>query len=112
MAHRRNAPEDLEERTFFGRLEGIISFELPALPTLGTNSMETFVLAAVRTCKIISNQARLPVNVMLYSQMGNLDLMDLTTVQCAVGHAHVDSMWAIIDRTGSLNRAWYNEDNE
>jgi hypothetical protein len=107
-----NAPEILETRSFFGCLEHVLSFELPALPALHLQSPEPFVLVAVRTCNTNTITPVLGFDLHCYSKMGGLGLVDLTTVQCGIGRVRAGNTWTIIDRTGSLQRAWYSEEED
>jgi hypothetical protein len=107
-----DAPEQLEERSFYGHLEDIISFVLPASRSLGMTADHHFVIAGIRTCSINTDSAELPVQVQYFSQLGALNFVNISTVQCVIGRVQIGRIWAIIDRTGSLQRAWYNEDDD
>lgn len=98
-------------RSFFGSLDCVLSLELPASAALKLRAAKTFVLVGVCTCTT-STVAPVPdVEIHYYSEMRALNLVDLTTVQCAIGRVHAGNVWAIIDRTGACERAWYAEDD-
>jgi hypothetical protein len=42
--------------------------------------------------------------------MGQLDVVDITCVQCLVGQMKDGNMWAILDRSGVLARAVHVEE--
>jgi hypothetical protein len=69
-------------------------------------------MAGIRTCNILPDDTELPTQVPYFAQLGALNFVNITTVQCVIGRVRVDRIWAIIDRTGSLCRAWYNEDED
>ena len=53
------------------------------------------------------------VDIHLYTQMGTLDIIDITSVQALVGRVKSQvsgGAWAIIDRSGALARAIYEEE--
>jgi hypothetical protein len=103
-------------QTFFGRLENILSFELPASAVLGLDQPQYVVFAVVKTCRLAQfedenrESGELPIDIHYYSTWGSLDVVDLTTLQCVIGRIQIGKLTAIIDRTGLLERAWYNED--
>jgi hypothetical protein len=52
----------------------------------------------------------MPVDIDFFRHFKGEDFLDLGTVQCVIGRVRTRNAWAIIDRTGTLNRAWYNSD--
>jgi hypothetical protein len=105
-----NAPEDLVIQKFFGRLERVFSFSLPPTLRLPRDMSPHVVFLAIRTCEDLPSPA-VSVDITYYRNLTSLDILDLTTAQCVIGRVEVAGRWAIIDRTGSLQRSWYNEDD-
>jgi len=110
-AHTRRRKPLFELRTFYGQLEHLYVIEftqadanvIPQVP---------IILAAIRNCKIRdpgpSDLEGLDIH--LYSTMGGLDVIDVTSIQALVGHVEftVDGGgWALIDRSSSLARAMW-----
>ena len=78
----------------------IPSFDIPAA---------TILFAIIRSCKVTSKHPTLDIH--YYSELGPLEVVDMTTVQCVVGRVFDRGSWAIVDRSGCLNRAVYIEDD-
>lgn len=101
--NRRMAPK-FEVRPFFGRMENILVVRLPATPELALDTVSTLILAGIRQCEIdATNSMGMP----LYSKTGRFEVVDITCVQCLVGRIQNDKKWAIIDRSGGLQRSYY-----
>jgi hypothetical protein len=109
---RRHAPEDLVEQTFFSSLQHVLSLELPASRDLNLSRPLPLVFVAVRTCITSTFSPVANYDIHYYLRLGGLNLVDLKTVQCLIGRVQVNNSFTILDRTGSLQRAWYNEDND
>jgi hypothetical protein len=105
-----DAPEDLEERTFFGQLNYVLTFTIPPSRALGVDHDLHIAFAVIKTCKILPDPADLPLVMDCYKSIRGEDIVDIGTVQCVVGRVRSRGAYFIIDRTGTLNRAWYNED--
>jgi hypothetical protein len=109
---RPHAPEDLVEQSFFGSLQHVLSLELPASRELNLSRPLPLVFVAVRTCITSTFSPVANYDIHYYSRLGGLNLVDLKTVQCLIGRVQVNNSFTILDRTGSLQRAWYNEDDD
>jgi hypothetical protein len=105
-----DAPEELEERTFFGQLMYVLTFTIPPSRALGVDNDLHIAFAVIKTCNILPNQDELPLVMDCYKSIRGEDIVDLGTVQCVVGRVRSRGAFFIIDRTGTLNRAWYNDD--
>lgn len=104
-----------ELQTFYGQLEAIYSmrFSDDAAIKLLKLDYDLVVLAAVCVCKLLNSQPTdlECLDIHLYTDMGSLDVVDITTIQALVGRIKDDNnTWAIVDRSGSLSRA-VGEDN-
>lgn len=70
-------------------------------------------LVAICNCKLTTDDPQLArLDIHLYSQMGTLDIIDVTSVLALVGRLGVKSQvsggaWAIVDRSGTLAHAIY-----
>jgi hypothetical protein len=102
--NRRLAPK-FEVQTFSGQLENILVVRLPATPQLALDTGSTLILAGIRQCVNAINSMGL-----FYSKMGRFEVVDMTCVQCLVGRVENDKRWAIIDRSGELQRSFYAAD--
>ncbi len=66
----------------------------------------SIILGAIRNCAVTQSHPRLDCH--YYSQYGELSVVDLQCIQCAVGRVptgRAGEQWGIIDRSGSLARA-------
>jgi len=103
-------------QTFYGQLQNIfvIPIDTPeACRDLGLLNASTIILAAIRTCNLDAVDPQLQgLDIRYYSSEGALDVVDITSVQCLVGRIRDRNKWAIIDRSGTLARAVYIEDND
>ena len=98
----RNRAQEMQLETFFGQLQHLFVIRLPPSHELGLLTATTHLLAAIRNCvtKPIGS-----LDMHHYSQMGRLDVVDITCVQCLVGRVKDATGWVVIDRSGSLARA-------
>jgi hypothetical protein len=105
----RNRPENLVLTKFFGCLERVFSFKIPAKTFPDQPHSLYLVFVQIQSCHGESERYR-GMDLAYYRNLGAHEILDLTTVQCVIGRVHVDNRWLIIDRTGALRRSWYNED--
>lgn len=117
---KRRLPE-YELETFYGRLEHIFLIKLPPqsswpLNNIYSSSNEEVVLAAIRNCKLDTTPAELrKLDIHLYTHDGSLDFIDITSIQALVGRIpcpRAGSKWAIVDRSGTLARAIFNNEDD
>ena len=110
QARRRPA---YELQTFYGQLQHIYVIQFPtACQNLGLDQPTGIVLASIRTCILDSPVPQLEcLDIKYYSMEGAVHVVDITSLQCLVGRIRDRNRWAIIDRSGSLARAFYVEDN-
>ncbi|KAH7904628.1 hypothetical protein BJ138DRAFT_1018871 [Hygrophoropsis aurantiaca] len=114
-ARQRNALPVFEKRTFYGCLKHIFAVHVPPHPALRAESPSTVFLAAILPCQLdISPQAsRLQsLDIHFYKNVSaTLDVVDIVCVQCLVGRIPLEDgrSWAIIDRSGNLARAVFDE---
>ncbi|RDB22210.1 hypothetical protein Hypma_010657 [Hypsizygus marmoreus] len=109
-AHRRQKPK-FELETFYGQLQHILVVRFPSeesrvalrLPL----EQDTFIFAAIRACVLDGDTQLKDLDIHFYSAVGNLDVVDITSIQCLVGRVkdREPNTWGIIDRSGSLARA-------
>lgn len=119
-ARRRNAQTDFQLDTFYGQIEHLYLIEVPAVAYADfgiTNTLEaTIIFAAVRTCELVDDEIDgdllKDLDFHFYSKHGALHVIDVTSIQCLVGRVKDGKGWAIIDRSGSLARALYLDDDE
>ncbi|KAG6848511.1 hypothetical protein H0H93_016416 [Arthromyces matolae] len=104
-------PMKFELRTFYGQLEHIFVIEIEdqtarqelRLPP----EQSTLIFAAIRTCLLDKDAQLESLDIHFYSKTGQLDVVDITSVQCLVGRIRDKEprTWAVIDRSGGLARA-------
>ncbi|KAF5315316.1 hypothetical protein D9619_007521 [Psilocybe cf. subviscida] len=106
-----------ELKTFYGQLEAIYSVQFSDAAAIELLQLDhdLVVLVAIRVCKLLNSQPvdleRLDIH--LYSEMGSLDVVDITTVQALVGRVKDDNnTWGLVDRSGSLSRAIGEDEDE
>lgn len=107
--------EEFQLQTFYGQLEHIYWVNFPGpCAELGNDEPTTYILAAIRNCVLESDDRELTgLDIHFISRMGNLDVIDITSVQALVGRVQdMSGDWAIIDRSGVLARAeWKGEED-
>jgi hypothetical protein len=112
---KKRRPEYVLE-TFYGRLEHIFVIKLrpECLNNTHFSTNEPIILAAIRSCKLETTPAELEtLDIHLYSQEGSLDFIDVTSIQALVGRvpcSNTGPKWAVVDRSGALARAVFNND--
>ncbi|KAL1680192.1 hypothetical protein EV122DRAFT_208322 [Schizophyllum commune] len=109
--HARRKPIELESGTFYGQLRCLYLVKFPsdaAAAAVGVDSGNEVVIAAIRRCKVETAHARL--DIQYYKREGELDFVDVKTVQALVGRIYDIDRWAIIDRSGDLARAVFAEE--
>ncbi len=103
-------------QTFYGQLQHlfVINFNTATCITLNLDDdSKTVILAAVRTCDIdVNNTAAEGLDIHYYSRTGGLHFVDATNVRCLVGRVKDGRRWAIMDRSGSLARGVYVDDDD
>ena len=102
---------DLELRTFYGRLQNIIVICFTKSHSLGITKSKTIFLAAIQAC-VEPTAALNGLDLHYYSKMGRVEIVDMTCVQCVVGRVkdpNTNNGWVVVDRSGSLARAVFNE---
>ena len=72
---------------------------------LGTSDSKTVILAEIQACKIIAKHAALDIH--YYKDFMTPSVFDITCIQCLVGWIQIGQIWAIIDCSGPLARAYY-----
>jgi hypothetical protein len=108
-ARSRNRRPEYQTETFFGQLQHIFVVPVPLSNDLGLTEPTTALLAAIRACEITG---RNDLDMHYYKELGRLDVVDMTCVQCLVGRVIDGKFWAVFDRSGSLARAIYVEEPE
>ena len=95
----------------YGRLQYIFAFELPAIENVtGIPEPKTMFLAGITQCKITRKHRQLDINY-YETESKSVDILDIACVQCLVGRVKSEgSTWAIIDRSGALARAVWDEE--
>ncbi|KAH8799215.1 hypothetical protein DL96DRAFT_1780813, partial [Flagelloscypha sp. PMI_526] len=104
----RNREESLALRTEYGQLSHLFSVTFPsAIPEIHIAEPTTFIYAAIRPCKLLPPDPLLDgLDIHLYNQFHtHLSYIDVQNIQCLVGRVPDGQNWAIIDRSGSMNRA-------
>ncbi|KAG1906659.1 uncharacterized protein F5891DRAFT_941884 [Suillus fuscotomentosus] len=113
FARQHHMPPAYEKQTFYGRLEHIFVIRIPHTPALKVDGPTTIFLAALSTCKLESTPSSLSaLDIHFYSSLNDtLDIVDIVCLQCLVGRVPMDGgrQWAIIDRSGNLARAVFED---
>jgi len=82
---------------FFGQLKRLLVLELPAAPQLQLANLTTTILAVIQS--VIPT---LENNIYYYKELGVIEVVDLTTVECVVGRIWDQGRWAIVDRSNNI----------
>ncbi|KAF9058462.1 hypothetical protein BDP27DRAFT_1241042, partial [Rhodocollybia butyracea] len=103
---RRRVQPVYQKQSFYGQLQHILVVTLPAAEELGLNSQTTFVLAAIHRCQVQGTSHN---GAAYYEQMGALEVVDMSAVQCLIGRIEAvnDMRKFVIDRTGTLQSSYY-----
>ncbi|KAG2144560.1 hypothetical protein DEU56DRAFT_732604 [Suillus clintonianus] len=112
-AHQCNLPPTYEKQTFYGRLHHIFVVHIPFTLALKVDGPTTIFLTALSTCKLKPTPSSLSsLDIHFYSNLNDaLDIVDIVCLQCLVGRMPIDGgrQWAIIDRSGNLARAVFED---
>jgi hypothetical protein len=94
--HARNHRKtpDFELQNFFGQLRRSLLLELPSAPRLNLDEPTTVILALIREVK-----ATLRDGIYYYKEFGVEEVVDMKTVQCAIGRVQDRAEWAVVDRS-------------
>ena len=78
------------------------------------SNLRNLFLAAICNCKLTTDDPQLvKLNIHLYTQMGTPDIINITSIQALIGRVKSQvsgGTWAIIDRSGTLACAIYEEE--
>ncbi|KAF5329111.1 hypothetical protein D9758_017948 [Tetrapyrgos nigripes] len=103
--NRRQAPV-YELQTFYSQLQNIFAVTFPAVPELNHPKDEMYFLAGIQVCEGMTKKNGL--GMPYYKKLGRYEVVDMTCVQCLIGRVKApDGDWAIIDRSGTIQRAVY-----
>ncbi|KAH9847274.1 hypothetical protein C2E23DRAFT_742220 [Lenzites betulinus] len=108
-ARHRNLPIVLQPKTLYGQLQRIFEIQLSPLSPQDAAAPSPIILAAIHVCDIQRSNNNLDIH--YYTRMGRVDYVDITTIQCVVGRIKDRGQFAIIDRSGTLSRAIYLNDD-
>ena len=101
-AHQRNRPANHVHVNFYGRVETFFSVPLPAIAELELDKPFKVVVAAIRKAK---TSLKTPLRIPYYSEMGGMEIVDISVIKCLVGRIEDRGEWAIVDRTAGLAQA-------
>jgi hypothetical protein len=105
---------EYELQTFYGQLQHIYVIHFAtASNDLGLDNATTIILAAIRACVLDNIDPQLRrLDIRHYSTEGAMHVVDITSVQCLVSRIRDRNKWAIVDRSGSLARGLYIENDD
>jgi hypothetical protein len=115
FARQKHHKPKFKLQTFYGQLQHLFVINFSAATRLELNLDDdsmTVILAAIRTCDLDDDEATAGLDFHYYSRTGALHFVDATSIQCLVGRIKDGSKWAIVDRSGSLARAVYVDEDE
>ncbi len=115
FAHMKRRKPIYKPQTFYGQLQHIYVVKFSdTCSDARVEPKKPVFLVAIRNCKLETDDTELAkLDIHLYTHTGTLDVVDITSVQALVGRVKVQvsgSGWAIIDRSGALARATYEEE--
>jgi len=94
---------------FFGQLLYIVVISIPGSNELETKEPESLCLAVIQQVKAILPNAHGIPPILFYLQTGALDLANIKSIQCVVGHVEDRGKWGLVDRSGPLAHAVFTE---
>ncbi|KAG6805546.1 hypothetical protein H0H92_014986 [Tricholoma furcatifolium] len=110
-ARRHRVNPDFELKTFYGQLQHIFVVRFHSEEAKEAFKLEpdqdSLILAVIRSCVLDNDEQLRELDIHFYSRMGQLDVIDITSIQCLVGRVKdkEPNTWGLIDRSGSLARA-------
>lgn len=110
FARQKNRPPQYSLETFFGQLQHLFSIRFDDGHDLGFDGPTTIILAAIRNCVLEQQIYPNGLDMHPYSRTGALHIVNVKNIQCLVGRVLDRGQWTIIDRSGSL--AWAVFDDE
>ena len=108
----------MRQKTLYGQLQRLLVIKLlqptPLPLPLRDDPPSHIVLAFIQNCKIddTTNPISGSLDIHHCTQMGALDVVDINTIDCVVGRVKDRGRFSIIDRSGSLSRSFYGEDDD
>ena len=107
VAHLPRQPPNFKPQNFYGQLLCAVVLNVPPSARLDLDAPTTLILAVIHLVTI----THIRDNVAYYTNMGPVEAVDLTVVQCLVGRVHVRDRneWAIVDRSGSEARCVFTD---
>jgi len=96
-AHQQRRTPEFRPQLFFGQLKWLLVLELLAAPQLQLTNLTTIILAVIQSVK-----QTLENNIYYYKEVGVIEAVDLTTVDCVVGRIWDQGRWAIVDQSDSI----------
>ncbi|KAF8605879.1 hypothetical protein BDV93DRAFT_437887 [Ceratobasidium sp. AG-I] len=104
LAHRRNAPEDLVRKSHYGQVQYIFKLRLPPkVPGNPGNKSRKLLLALILEAP---TEVASTYEYEVVSYKGGLskgEVVDASTIQCAVGRVFDRDSWWIIDRAADIS---------
>jgi hypothetical protein len=113
-ARQRRRSSEYVLQTFYGQLQHLFTIHFNTIcPELDLDAPTTIILAAIRTCVLDDDESALNgLDIHRYSKDGVLHFLDIKNVQCLVGCVRDGNRWAIVDRSDTLARALYKNDDD
>ena len=107
-AHRRNAPEDLVQKSHYGQLQYLFKLRLPPkIPGNPSNKSRKLLLALVYEAPT-DVQSTYDYEVISYGgELSKGEVVDASTIQCVVGRVLDRGSWWIIDRSSQIGHPDY-----
>ncbi|KAF8874341.1 hypothetical protein BD779DRAFT_1476550 [Infundibulicybe gibba] len=100
----RNRPVDFEKRSYYGQVIHFLVLSLPSTcpfvpadPTCTAGRPSSLILAAITPIKPMTQSAnglRMP----SYTELGPIEVVDASTIDCVVGRVKDRHTWTIIER--------------
>jgi len=101
--------------THFGKLEHIITITLSKdHENLQSSRPTNSIVALIHRCILKEDDPQLAgLDIHFFSrERQSFDIVDITSAQCLVGRVKSGNNWAIIDRSGKLAQAVYEEQDD
>jgi hypothetical protein len=100
LAHRRRADEDLDQTSCYGQLRHVFRLDLPPKTIVNKASDPKVLLLALVYEAPIQRDYSFEYSVISYSgELSSGEVIDASTIACAVGRVKDKKRWWIIDRS-------------
>ncbi|EKM79514.1 hypothetical protein AGABI1DRAFT_92026 [Agaricus bisporus var. burnettii JB137-S8] len=94
FARQRNRMPELVPQIFYGQLKRLLVLEVPPIPQLLQDLPTKIIFAVVQSIRSFQEN-----NVNYYTNLGPIEIVDLSVIECVVGRVKDGNRWGVVDRS-------------